>query len=93
MRLEFNPHISVDSPGIREKKFPIASFNIFLLECEQNVNLYYYERLPWQNILSFFFFRVLVMGEGEVLEFDSPKALLQNKASHFYKLVHQEMYS
>jgi ABC-type multidrug transport system fused ATPase/permease subunit len=39
-----------------------------------------------------FFFRVLVMGDGEILEFDCPDILLQNKESHFYKLAHQEPY-
>ncbi|KAJ9574989.1 hypothetical protein L9F63_007846, partial [Diploptera punctata] len=34
--------------------------------------------------------RVLVMGDGEILEFDSPDTLLENKESHFSKLWHQE---
>jgi ATP-binding cassette subfamily C (CFTR/MRP) protein 10 len=36
--------------------------------------------------------RVLVMGNGEILEFDCPDTLLKNKESHFYKLAHQELY-
>jgi hypothetical protein len=36
--------------------------------------------------------RVLVMGDGDVLEFDCPDVLLQNKNSHFYKLAHQEFH-
>ncbi|XP_069682959.1 ATP-binding cassette sub-family C member 10 [Periplaneta americana] len=34
--------------------------------------------------------RVLVMGDGQILEFDCPDTLLQDKESHFYKLAHQE---
>lgn len=34
--------------------------------------------------------RVLVMGDGEVLEFDEPNLLLQNTNSHFYDLASQE---
>ncbi|XP_076649544.1 ATP-binding cassette sub-family C member 10 isoform X2 [Halictus rubicundus] len=35
--------------------------------------------------------RVLVMGEGEVLEFDEPNLLIQNVNSHFYHLASQEL--
>lgn len=34
--------------------------------------------------------RVLVMGDGEVLEFDTPQVLLQDRESFFYKVVHQD---
>ncbi|XP_076672465.1 ATP-binding cassette sub-family C member 10 isoform X2 [Andrena cerasifolii] len=34
--------------------------------------------------------RVLVMGDGEVLEFDEPNLLIQNVDSHFYQLASQE---
>ncbi|XP_071865552.1 ATP-binding cassette sub-family C member 10 [Bombus fervidus] len=34
--------------------------------------------------------RVLVMGDGEVLEFEEPNLLIQNVNSHFYHLVSQE---
>nr|AIN44105.1 multidrug resistance-associated protein 5-like protein [Laodelphax striatellus] len=34
--------------------------------------------------------RVLVMGDGEVLEFDTPETLLETKTSHFCKLVHKD---
>lgn len=34
--------------------------------------------------------RVLVMGDGEVLEFEEPNLLIQNIDSHFYHLVSQE---
>ncbi|EFN60726.1 Multidrug resistance-associated protein 7 [Camponotus floridanus] len=34
--------------------------------------------------------RVLVMGDGEVLEFDEPNLLIQNADSHFYHLASQE---
>ncbi|XP_044008333.1 ATP-binding cassette sub-family C member 10 isoform X2 [Aphidius gifuensis] len=34
--------------------------------------------------------RVLVMGDGEVLEFDEPNNLLENSDSHFYNLSSQE---
>ncbi|XP_071445342.1 ATP-binding cassette sub-family C member 10 [Hetaerina americana] len=34
--------------------------------------------------------RVLVMGNGQVLEFDTPDELLQNKSSFFYNIAHQE---
>lgn len=34
--------------------------------------------------------RVLVMGNGEVLEFDEPNLLIQNVDSHFYQLTSQE---
>ncbi|XP_051169843.1 ATP-binding cassette sub-family C member 10 [Leptopilina boulardi] len=34
--------------------------------------------------------RVLVMGDGEVLEFEEPNILLQNTNSHFYDLASQE---
>ncbi|KAG8255551.1 Multidrug resistance-associated protein 7 [Homalodisca vitripennis] len=34
--------------------------------------------------------RVLVMGSGTVLEFDSPDKLLQDRHSHFYQLLHQD---
>lgn len=34
--------------------------------------------------------RVLVMGDGEVLEFDEPNILLQNTSSQFYDLASQE---
>lgn len=33
--------------------------------------------------------RVLVMGEGEVLEFDTPQLLLDDELSHFYRLVNE----
>ncbi|XP_021924384.1 multidrug resistance-associated protein 7 isoform X3 [Zootermopsis nevadensis] len=36
--------------------------------------------------------RVLVMGDGEVLEFDCPDVLLQNKESYFYKLAHKDFH-
>ncbi|XP_075224680.1 ATP-binding cassette sub-family C member 10 [Lycorma delicatula] len=36
--------------------------------------------------------RVLVMGNGEVLEFDTPENLLDDKNSHFYRLVHKEFH-
>jgi len=35
-------------------------------------------------------FRVLVMGDGEVLEFDEPNLLIQNTDSYFYQLANQE---
>ncbi|KZC09882.1 PREDICTED: multidrug resistance-associated protein 7 [Dufourea novaeangliae] len=41
-------------------------------------------------VLYRFRFRVLVMGEGEVLEFDEPNLLVQNIDSHFYQLASQE---
>ncbi|KAI4498656.1 hypothetical protein M0802_006362 [Mischocyttarus mexicanus] len=34
--------------------------------------------------------RVLVMGDGEVLEFDEPNLLIQNSDSYFYNLANQE---
>ncbi|XP_043489860.1 ATP-binding cassette sub-family C member 10 [Polistes fuscatus] len=34
--------------------------------------------------------RVLVMGDGEVLEFDEPNILIQNSDSYFYNLANQE---
>ncbi|XP_070518623.1 ATP-binding cassette sub-family C member 10 isoform X2 [Cardiocondyla obscurior] len=34
--------------------------------------------------------RVLVMGDGEVLEFDEPDLLIRNTDSHFYQLANQE---
>ncbi|CAL7934283.1 unnamed protein product [Xylocopa violacea] len=34
--------------------------------------------------------RVIVMGDGELLEFDEPNLLIQNVDSHFYQLVSQE---
>ncbi|KYM96883.1 PREDICTED: multidrug resistance-associated protein 7 [Cyphomyrmex costatus] len=34
--------------------------------------------------------RVLVMGDGEVLEFDEPNLLIQNADSYFYQLANQE---
>ncbi|KOC61936.1 Multidrug resistance-associated protein 7 [Habropoda laboriosa] len=34
--------------------------------------------------------RVLVMGDGEVLEFDEPNLLIENSDSHFYHLANQE---
>ncbi|XP_046387603.1 ATP-binding cassette sub-family C member 10 [Ischnura elegans] len=34
--------------------------------------------------------RVLVMGNGQVLEFDAPDELLQDKSSYFYNIAHQE---
>ncbi|KAK9745777.1 ABC transporter [Popillia japonica] len=34
--------------------------------------------------------RVLVMGDGNVLEFDKPDLLLDDPSSHFYRLVHSE---
>ncbi|XP_067010232.2 ATP-binding cassette sub-family C member 10 [Anabrus simplex] len=34
--------------------------------------------------------RVLVMGDGEVLEFDNPDVLMRNHNSHFYKLASPE---
>ena len=33
--------------------------------------------------------RVLVMDRGTVIEFDTPQALLRNKHSFFYGLVHR----
>ncbi|CAF4237396.1 unnamed protein product [Rotaria sordida] len=33
--------------------------------------------------------RILVLGNGELLEFDSPKVLLSNSTSHFASLVEQ----
>jgi len=44
------------------------------------------------NVSFTFHFRVLVMGDGEILEFDCPDTLLKNKESHFYKLAHKELY-
>lgn len=42
--------------------------------------------------ISFFLnnFRVLVMADGEILEFDEPNLLIQNTNSHFYHLASQE---
>ncbi|XP_029032393.1 ATP-binding cassette sub-family C member 10 [Osmia bicornis bicornis] len=34
--------------------------------------------------------RILVMGDGEVLEFDEPNLLIQNANSYFYQLANQE---
>lgn len=34
--------------------------------------------------------RVLVMGDGQVLEFDSPNELLSDPDSHFYKLANNQ---
>ncbi|XP_054264450.1 ATP-binding cassette sub-family C member 10 isoform X2 [Macrosteles quadrilineatus] len=34
--------------------------------------------------------RVLVMGEGTVLEFDTPEQLFQDRTSHLYQLLHQD---
>ncbi|XP_059473692.1 ATP-binding cassette sub-family C member 10 [Neocloeon triangulifer] len=35
--------------------------------------------------------RVLVMGDGVVLEFDTPDALLQNPDSHLHRLMHEKL--
>lgn len=40
---------------------------------------------------SFDLFRVLVMSNGEVLEFDDPSALMENHESHFYQLARGNM--
>lgn len=37
-----------------------------------------------------FRFRVLVMGDGEILEFDEPNLLIHNADSYFYQLASQE---
>ena len=44
----------------------------------------YKESLSSSNI-----FRVLYLSNGEVLEFETPKALLENKNSNFYQLWHE----
>lgn len=41
------------------------------------------------NTVNIFHFRVLVMSGGEVIEFDSPQNLRQDKNSAFYALVTQ----
>lgn len=53
--------------------------------------------LRYNFICDFFFIqkflsllRVLVMGDGEVLEFDEPNLLIQNADSYFYHLASQE---
>lgn len=33
--------------------------------------------------------KVMVMGDGKVIEFDAPQELMQNEKSHFTKLVNQ----
>ena len=33
--------------------------------------------------------KVLVMGDGKVIEFDKPQTLMKNETSHFTKLVNQ----
>ena len=40
--------------------------------------------------VRFLNFRVLVLGDGEVLEFDEPNLLIENIDSHFYHLINQE---
>lgn len=42
------------------------------------------------RLISYFFLRVLVMGDGEILEFDEPNLLIQNADSYFYHLASQE---
>lgn len=37
-----------------------------------------------------FSYRILVMDNGKVIEFESPNILLQDKNSYFYNLVQQE---
>lgn len=37
--------------------------------------------------------RVLVMGDGQVLEFDNPNDLLADPQSHFYQLVNQDSHN
>lgn len=34
--------------------------------------------------------RIMVMGDGQLLEFDTPENLLENPASNFYQLSNQE---
>lgn len=34
--------------------------------------------------------RIIVMGDGQLLEFDTPENLLNDPASHFYRLVNQD---
>lgn len=34
--------------------------------------------------------RIMVMGDGQLLEFDTPDNLLADSTSHFYQLIHQE---
>lgn len=34
--------------------------------------------------------RIMVMGDGLLLEFDTPENLLSDTSSHFYQLVNQE---
>lgn len=58
----------------------IFIFKYLLFICEY-LNLY--------SIVAFYF-RVLVMGDGEILEFDEPNLLIQNADSYFYSLANQE---
>lgn len=34
--------------------------------------------------------RIMVMSDGQLLEFDTPDSLLSDSSSHFYQLVNQE---
>lgn len=34
-----------------------------------------------------YFFRILVLGQGEILEFNTPQALLSDCNSHFYGMA------
>jgi hypothetical protein len=80
----------------------LKKFHIQFLGCKLDI-LFWVTLAPsrkfWYTITSIvhwnlllFCYRVLVMGDGEVLEFDCPDVLLQNKESHFYKLAHQEFH-
>lgn len=36
--------------------------------------------------------RIIVMGDSEILEFDTPENLVENQNSHFNRLVNQETF-
>jgi hypothetical protein len=45
-----------------------------------------YDKCFW-IIVPFIFYRVIVLDQGKLVEYDTPEALLQNKASIFYSMA------
>ena len=59
------------------------------MQARIHLTMHKFVAINTQININFIFFRILVLSEGRVVEFDSPDRLLKDTSSSFYQLATQ----